>query len=476
MKISTFRSLSFKLIVWYIVILGIMLLIAGLFIQRGFEKSHMNELDEDLFEVAVEVAEIWRHNRGVSWAEAIERTEEIFEYQKPYIMVVELSRCEGSIEEIISSKKNPRGAFFLDRLTYYKAKKAELDDLVYLTVEEKKLSEYPLRVVLLPGGRGFLIQVGISLKETCTEVRHFTIIMIIGGFLLLFLASLGGSYIINRALSPVKKIVKTANKITTDDLSLRIDIKDRKDEIGALVDTLNNMISRLEKSISKIKRFSGDVSHELRTPLTNIHGEIEVMLRKKRSKEEYKHTLKSVLEETENLEKIVDDLLLLARTESIRKENMDSIIMLDEILLSIYEKYEKQAGRKKISFEITELESLKIKGEETLIKRLILNLIDNAIRYTLEKGQIKIYLKKENGYAVLGITDTGIGIPEESLPYIFDRFYIVDESRSKEKGGIGLGLSIVKRIADIHGAEIEIDSKLNKGTEFRIKFILESNS
>ena len=286
----------------------------------------------------------------------------------------------------------------------------------------------------------------------------------------MLLASLGGNFIIRKALKPVKSVVQTAKEISADDLSLRIEVGQRHDEIGELVDTFNDMISRLEKSVKKIKQFSGDVSHELRTPLTIIRGEIEVLLRKERNKEEYQKTLKSTLEEAAYLERIIDDLLFLSRIEALEKKESDKRAKLDEILLNVVESQELTANKKSITLDIRKVEPSEINGEEILLERMITNVIDNAIRYTLPHGKVEVTLEKKDGSIIFLVQDTGIGIPEESLPLIFDRFYVVDKSRSKETGGLGLGLSIVKRVVDCHGGKIEIKSELKKGTSFSVRF------
>jgi heavy metal sensor kinase len=314
------------------------------------------------------------------------------------------------------------------------------------------------------------VQVGISLENTELDLRRLMIIMILAGAGLMLLASLGGNFIIRKALKPVKSVVQTAKDITADDLSLRIESGQRQDEIGELVNTFNDMISRLEKSVKKIKQFSGDVSHELRTPLTIIRGEIEVLLRKERNKEEYQKTLKSTLEEAAYLERIIDDLLFLSRIEALEKKEFDKSAQLDEILLKVVESQELAAKNKGITLDVTKVDPIKIRGEEILLERMVTNIIDNAIRYTQPGGNVEVSLEKKDGTPTLQVQDSGIGIPRESLPLIFDRFYVVDKSRFKETGGLGLGLSIVKQVADSHGAKIEVESEVNTGTSFLIRF------
>jgi len=471
MKIKKFRSLSFKLTVWYIMILGGIIILAGIFQYQGFKDGLLDELDVKLLEIADETYETWYRERGVSWEDAIQKTTSKFQFYQPLIQLVQLGeKDKKKIEKVIRDNQIPEGSFLFDKKTYYRADRSDIDSLVYETFTEKKLSTYPVRTILYPVRGPNIMQVGISLENSEIDLRRLMIIMILAGGVLLLLASLGGNFIIRKALKPVKSVVQTAKDISADDLSLRIESGQRQDEIGELVDTFNDMISRLEKSVKKIKQFSGDVSHELRTPLTIIRGEIEVLLRKERNKEEYQKILKSTLEEAAYLERIIDDLLFLSRIESLEKKEFDKSVQLDEILLKVVESQELAAKKKNITLDLQKVEPARINGEEILLERMLVNIIDNAIRYTHPGGKVVVSLDKREGSSTLFVQDTGIGIPEESLPLIFDRFYVVDKSRFKETGGLGMGLSIVKRVVDCHGGKIEVKSDVNKGTSFLIHF------
>ncbi len=472
MKIKRFQSLSFKLMMWYIVILGVIVALAGIFLYQGFKDSLIRELDAVLLEIADETSESYSQTRGVSWEEAIEQAESRFLTHRPFIQLVALAE-EGDrrVESIIHTARIPEGAFRLGTRLYYRADRSDIDTLVFVTIEEAQISTFPLRVFLLPVRGPNVLQVGISLDSTMKDLNRLLIAMVLAGIGLLLFASLGGSFIINRALHPVKNVVKTAQKITADDLSLRIEAHNRKDEIGALVATLNEMIARLEKSVEKIRQFSGDVSHELRTPLTIIRGEVEVLLRKRRETPEYIDTLGSVLEESRRMEKIIDDLLFLSRIEAIERAKLSQPVHLDEILTTVIESREAVIKKKGLSCEAGEVSEIRAKGSGDLLERLIANILDNAIRYTPSGGRITYSLFRSVKWAQLEIRDTGIGIPAESLPLIFDRFYVVDQSRSKETGGSGLGLAIAKWIADSHDARIEVTSPEGEGgTSVRILF------
>ena len=475
MRIKRYRSLSFKLTVWYIVILGVIVVLAGLFLHRGIKDGLLNDLDTALLAITDEVHETWLSARGVSWEDAIEKAEARYASYESFIQVVEISE-EGEdrkVEKVIRSGRIPKGAFMLDTRTYLRADRTDIDTFIYQTIEDDRLSSYPLRVFLFPVRGPRILQVGVSLEDTAMSLNRLLFVMILTGVIIMLLASLGGSFIINRALHPVKSVVKTAEDITAEDLSLRIDSKNRKDEIGALVDTFNSMIARLEKSINKIRQFSGDVSHELRTPLTIIRGEIEVLLRKERQRDDYVKTLNSVLEESHRMEKLIDDLLFLSRVEAMDRAKVAEIVNLDEVLNMVIKSRSPAATSKNISIGAKNIDPIQLKGNRELLERMAANIFDNAIRYSDPGAHIEIKLSKDNNRAKLQIRDTGIGIPEESLPLIFDRFYVVDPSRSKETGGAGLGLSIVKWIAEFHSAKISVDSQVGKGTDFSVYFAID---
>ena len=471
MRIAKTKSLTFRLTVWYIVILGLLVSASGAFLYQGFRTSLLDEMDRSLREIAYRVNSFWQRTRGTSWADAIRRAEEEFRRQEPFILVVELGEDEGArIENVYGSGRFAKDAFLFELETYRGAEDASWDKAPILNWNGRALAGSPLRVVFLPTRGDHIIQVGLSLGYVSGELRRLTLILVLAGLLLLLFASFGGSFIIRKALRPVRSVVETARRISADDLGLRIDAPKRKDEIGELVATINDMIARLDGSVNKIRKFSGDVSHELRTPLTIIRGEIEVALRKERREKEYRATLDSVLEETYHMEKIIEDLLFLSRIEAVRKTRFDQEVPLSDILARVRESRAPAAKTKQVGLEMGACLNLLVLGDRTLLERLVANLVDNAIRYTPSGGRVELSCEDRDGRAALAVRDTGIGIPEESLPFIFDRFYVVDPSRSKESGGSGLGLSIVKSVADIHGAEIQVESQLGAGTVFRIVF------
>jgi len=453
--------------------MGIIIGLAGLFLYQGIKDGLLDDLDNILLEIADRTSDFWRAKRGVTWEDAMKKAEAEYISYQPFIQLVQIAyKGDEKIERVTRSPRIPEDVFKLRTRLYYEAERSDINELVFETVTDDRLSPFPIRVFLYPERGPNILQVGISLERTVESLNRLLMVMVFVGLMVLLLASLGGGFILKTALQPVKNAVKTTQEITAEDLSLRIDTKHRKDEIGELISTFNDMIARLEKSVGKIRQFSGDVSHELRTPLTIIRGETEVLLRKDRPKEEYVKTLKSVMEESQLMQKIIDDLLFLSRIEALDKTRLNETVSLDEIVVKAVESRTPAGKNKGLQLIVEKMDSLQIKGNKNLLERMITNVIDNAIRYTPSPGQVEVLLAKDKGQAHLDVRDTGIGIPAKSLLHIFDRFFVVDKSRSKEIGGTGLGLSIVKWIADSHHAVIDVKSQVNEGTTFRITFHL----
>lgn len=465
------HSLTFKLTRWYVLFILIALVMAGFLLHRGLKDRLLDDIDETVLEIADETYEMWRRKRGVTWKDAIQTAEERFSQFEPLIQYVELEyRGEKKIKNIVRSEKIPEGTFLFSINCYYRADRSDIDDLVFYTLDENNLGRHPVRTILFPVRGPNILQVGISLQDAYSDLNRMLVLMILIGGLFLVLASVGGGIIINRALRPVKKVVRTAKKISAENLSLRIDAKNRGDEIGELVETFNDMIVRLESAVEKIRQFSGDVSHELRTPLTIIRGEVEVVLRKNRKRLDYVTTLMSVLEESRRMEKIIDNLLFLSRTEGLDPSALEQTVRLDEVAAEAVDSLKRTAEERKLRLETKQIETVSVKGNPELLERMVINILDNALRYTPEGGRVSVSVRKKKGTAVLSVSDTGIGIAEEDLPKIFDRLYVADLSRSRETGGSGLGLSIVKWIADSHGAAIKVDSVPGRGTAFTVEF------
>ncbi|MDA0986552.1 MAG: HAMP domain-containing sensor histidine kinase [Bacteroidetes bacterium] len=279
---------------------------------------------------------------------------------------------------------------------------------------------------------------------------------------------LGGYFLANRSLAPVENINKTARNITALNLNERLQKNKVDDEIGRLIETINEMFDRLQQSFELMKQFSADASHELRTPLTIIRGEIELALSSKQSSEEYQRILASILEETVRLSTITDGLLTLAQSERSDQLHLKEAVPLHNIINELFEDISLIASAKEIKLTKKQIDTINILGDSIRLRQLFLNILDNAIKYTQPKGEVAISLLKNGTMAEFIVQDSGIGVAIEDHQKIFDRFYRVDKGRSRSLGGTGLGLSIAKWITESHNGKISVQSEIGKGSTFTI--------
>lgn len=278
-----------------------------------------------------------------------------------------------------------------------------------------------------------------------------------------------GSYLAKRSFSKINEVVETANMITADRLYDRIPAHDTKDEIGRIVTTFNEMISRLDASFRQMKQFSADASHELRTPLSVLRAQLETALNSSAGADELKGIAANCLDEAMRMSTIIDNLLLLARADAgqelVRHESVD----LQKLVRETYDECILLASAKSITVALRENQPVTILGDEPRLRQMLLNLIDNAIKYNRMHGTIHLDLRRDTTFADICIADTGIGIPDNQVPRIFDRFYRVDKARSRALGSSGLGLSIAQWVVHAHGGTIEVSSTVNQGSEFRVR-------
>ena len=310
-----------------------------------------------------------------------------------------------------------------------------------------------------------VLEVAQSLKHvdaTMSQVRW----ALMGGLLAaLTLAITSGVILVRRALAPVAGITKTARRIaSSSDLTQRVGYQGPADEIGELATTFDHMIERLDTVFESQKHFIGDASHDLRTPLTVLRGNLD-LLKRDLGEEDRRVALTAMESEIHRMSKTVDDLLLLAEVESGQTERRDTV-SLREILLEGLERGQRLAGNRKIS--AGPLEDISVAGDAYRLKRLLENLIDNAIKYTPEEGTITLSLYTHDGWARLDVADSGIGIPREHLAHLFERFYKVDKGRSRSSKGSGVGLAIVKAIAEQHRGKVTVASEPGKGSTFSV--------
>src|SRR5271166_3841631 len=307
------------------------------------------------------------------------------------------------------------------------------------------------------------IAVDVSQKERLLARYRFWFWSILLATFAIF--PLVGYQIARHGIRPVEEMATTARHISSTNLRERILPEGYPFELASLARTFNQMLDRLEESFERISRFSADIAHDLRTPVNNIRGETEVALARARSADEYRDVIESCLEEAVRLSDLIGDLLFLARAESplthLRRERVD----VRELLGGVVDYYEASAADGGISLTAAATaEPVIAELDRTLLQRAVGNLVSNALANTPPGGTVVLETKTEFSAIRIDVSDTGIGIPPEALPRVFDRFFRVDSSRSQGSGGTGLGLSIVQSIAQLHGGNVEISSQPGQGT------------
>ena len=340
--------------------------------------------------------------------------------------------------------------------------------------------KHPIRVITMPvmvnDKLVNLVQVGTSLQAVQETLGNLKIFLFTAVPSVLIFAALFARFMARRALKPISRILDTARDIGQgQELSKRIPVLKIKDELGQLALTFNEMMNRLENSFKQVRQFSSDASHELRTPLTVLKGQNELILSKLRKPEEYQEVISSNLEEINYMSKVLEDLFLLSKSDENQVSFNCNQFNLKPLVEEVCKHAEVLAEEKNIKIIIAFLETVQVKGDEVRLRQMSWNILQNGIKYTQCGGEVKVSLQNDGEFALMTIQDTGIGIPEEDLGFIFNRFYRVDKARSRDEGGSGLGLSICRQIAEAHKGTIEVESKLGVGTRFKIRIPLIPN-
>lgn len=302
------------------------------------------------------------------------------------------------------------------------------------------------------------------LLDTYDEFNRALIIALLIGFgaatASLFLAV----WVTPSLFKPLDDIAAVARQITrADDLSRRVPDSGRRDEFGDLARALNQTLEQIERLFQTQQRLLADVSHELRTPLTTIRGNLDLMRHMGTADPE---SMDIIQDELERMTRLIGDLLLLARVDSGGLPLERQPVELDNVLFDVYRQITRL--EKKMAVTVGEMDQVSVVGDHDRLKQLMLILVDNALKYTSEGGEVTLSLWRENGWAQLQIADTGPGIPAEDIPHIFERFYRVDKARTRSQGGAGLGLAIAKWIVQAHGGRIQVTSHVGEGTSFLI--------
>ena len=462
-----FKSIRSRLTAWYVTLLAIILILFSVLLNYFLAKRLHESVDNSLTVSATVVATSATMRLGNSPLPGLNQLFEQFMNQgnlNKFYRIYDGSGNVGSRSKNISASQFP-----LSQPAYADALEGK-NSYETFTVG----GQQPIRVITMPilleGKLINLVQVGTSLEAVQETLRNLKIFLFTAVPSVLILAALFARFMARRALKPISRIIDTAREIGQgQELSKRIPVLKIKDELGQLALTFNEMMNRLENSFAQMRQFSSDASHELRTPLTVLKGQNELILSKQRKPEEYQEVISSNLEEINYMSKVLEDLFVLSKSDE-NQVNLDyKPVDLRALVEEVCKHAEILAEEKNIKIIIAFLEPIEIKGDEVRLRQMVWNVLQNGIKYTQQGGELKISLQNEVDFALLTIQDTGIGIPEEDLPLIFNRFYRVDKARTRDEGGSGLGLSICRQIAEAHKGKIEVESKLGIGTRFKIR-------
>jgi two-component system OmpR family sensor kinase len=311
------------------------------------------------------------------------------------------------------------------------------------------------------------------------QLARLALSLILSTMVILLIAFAGGYWLANRAMTPVQDIVHTAREISESDLNRRLNLQ-RNDEIGELADTFDRMLDRLQAAFKRQRQFTADASHELRSPLAIIELESNRALERRRTPEEYEKTLRLIQSENEWMSKLVNELLLLARLDADRTAMRVERLDLGEVVVDVIERLTPLALARDVGLRTGSLDECYVRADYIFLSQMLANLIDNAIKYN-DKSDAYVLIETTSKildsqtWGIVAITDNGPGIPEDQLAHIFNRFYRMDKARVRQfdesdglDSGSGLGLAIVKSIAEVFGGNIEVESRVGKGTAFTV--------
>ncbi len=312
--------------------------------------------------------------------------------------------------------------------------------------------------------------IGRSLQVPYRTVESFTKTYLLFAPVMLVLASIFGWLLAGIAIQPVNSVAHAAQNVTGSNITVQIPLRGAGDELDHLIDSFNQMTERLHQSFEQIRRFSTDVSHELRTPITAIRGQLEVALFTAETPEQYRESIINAMEDIEKLSSIVRALLLLSQAESGQLALQKAPLDLGEVVTDLVDQFQIPAEEKDVHLTCSIEPCAPVEADRTQMERLLSNLLSNAVKYTPKGGSVRVVVgpAREPGWTKLSVEDTGVGIPAENLPHIFDRFYRVRNAQTSTIQGLGLGLSFVAWIVEAHGGRIDVASNSGEGTRFTV--------
>ena len=455
MKINL--SIKKRLLVYHFFIQIIVLIIFSFSLYKALEISTIDKLEATLKVIILDITDDLQEKSKIT--ETLLDEEKEYKYEPLFIRILN----DKNFEKIIQTDNFPHDIIKNEKyLSNLKLNTISFEEQNNYFISRIKINFHDEQTVIIEA---------ITTKDVITTTLEnlLYILYFILPIILVF-AVIGGNFIIYKSFSPFQNILEKLKQINANDLSSRLKTTDTKDEISELINEINNLLSRLENSFEKISQFSSDASHELKTPLTIIKGELEIALRKDRSVEDYKETINRSLYELSGIEQTINDLLFLAKNENEIIIDKKDNFYLDEIVDESINELKNFAKLHKVEIVFEVQDNLEFFGFSNLLKIAIKNVLKNAIQFSFENSKVIVKIFEKDNLLNISIKDFGIGIPLNEQEKIYDKFYRTDKSRNKNSGGTGLGMSILKKIVDIHKGEITIKSEENKETTVTLSF------
>lgn len=459
------RSIRFRLIVWYTGLLTLVMLCFAGYTHKSLEYFMTQVLTDSLVHRAEQISQMLSIDAKKMGEPYVRDQIEARYAPELNDKFIRITRNNSSLF-YLSGSPNDR-SFTPEDVPVFASKVVRLR-----TRREMALNGDQLLIAALPlqtERDRYLIEVGASLSGSHRVLHALNLTLLSGLPIVIGLVVFGGHVLMKRALQPVRNLMSAAEEITLHHLSRRLPLSASGDEIESLTRVLNQMIARLDESFQHTSRFTADASHELRTPLTIVRGELEALLFREEASGEMKEALASLLEEVEGLVKIVEGLFALSRLDTGEARGERVRLDLAELAGTTAEQMCLLAEEKQISLTCQTNDRVEVEGDRARLKQVVVNLLDNAIKYTPPRGKISLIVKTQDGHALLEVKDSGPGIPEAALPHLFERFYRADEVRSRDVGGAGLGLSIVQSICTAHGGSVSVKNISPTGCQVTVE-------
>ena len=450
-------SIKKKLLIYSFLIQAIILTIFSVSLYKALEISTLDKLQATLKVIILDITDDLLEKDKIT--NAILDEEKEYNFEPLYIRILD----DKTHEMLIQTQNFPNNIEHDNN--YLNKLKPSI-----ITFEEQNDFLISRIKIDFHGEKNIIIEI-LTTKEILTSTLE-NILYILSFILpiILILAVIAGNFLIYKSFSPIENILFELKQINANDLSARLKTTKNEDEINQLINEVNNLLGRLESSFERISQFSSDASHELKTPLTIIRGEIEVTLRKERTTDEYKNALNNSLNELTLIEQTINDLLFLAKNEKDLMVDKQENFYFDELIDESINEIKSFAILHQVEINFVLEDSIEFKGFPNLLKIALKNALKNAIQFSHKNSQVIVKSYINDGIFNISIQDFGIGIPLNEQEKIFEKFYRTDKSRNKNSGGTGLGMSILKKIIDIHKGIIEIKSKENIGTTIILSF------